>query len=185
MPTNKSKPFPRGARFGFLTVIRLHHKDKRWRRFYVCRCDCGKTMVVHGAALTSGNTKSCGCIRRESVIRRYGLPPGRAAMRQLILQSYKRHGKQWGLTDDQFYEVSQRDCFYCGAKPSRVKRSANATGDFTYNGLDRVDSTKGYAMDNVVACCRACNTAKSDMTVSQFRAWVIRVAAMAEQWGRL
>jgi len=185
MPANKSKSFLRGTRFSRLVVVRLHHKDKRWRRFYLCRCDCGISLVVHGAALTSGNTRSCGCIRRDSVIQRYGLLPGRAAMRQLILQAYKRHGHPWSLTDDQFYDISQRDCFYCGAKPHRVKRSVNGTGDFTYNGVDRVDSRKGYTVGNVVPCCRKCNVAKSDMTTAEFRAWVLSVAAMAEQWGRL
>ena len=30
---------------------------------YECLCDCGKTAVVDRGNLTSGNTKSCGCLR--------------------------------------------------------------------------------------------------------------------------
>ena len=30
-----------------------------------CRCTCGKETVVTGGSLTSGNTRSCGCIKRE------------------------------------------------------------------------------------------------------------------------
>lgn len=171
-----------GDRFNRLTAVSYDHTGKHSRRHFRFRCDCGREIVVSAEAVISGNTKSCGCIRRDSCIKRYGLPPGRAAMRQLILQSYKRHGRQWKLTDDQFYDISQRDCFYCGAKPHRVKRSVNGTGDFTYNGVDRVDSRKGYTVGNVVPCCRRCNTAKSDMTTAEFRAWVLSVAAMAEQW---
>lgn len=46
---------------------------------------------------------------------------------------------------------------------------------FMYTGLDRRDSSRGYDLDNVVPCCRACNVAKNDMTVDEFRAWLLRV----------
>ena len=32
---------------------------------WLCRCDCGQTCLVPVGNLTSGNTKSCGCLRRE------------------------------------------------------------------------------------------------------------------------
>lgn len=50
-----------GDRFGKLTVIGVEHKgnDRKW--YYKCKCDCGNTTVVRSNALTTGNTKSCGC----------------------------------------------------------------------------------------------------------------------------
>lgn len=32
-----------------------------WR----CRCECGKEVIVRGMSLRSGNTMSCGCLKRE------------------------------------------------------------------------------------------------------------------------
>ncbi len=32
---------------------------------WLCRCDCGGTAVVRSSNLTSGQTKSCGCLARE------------------------------------------------------------------------------------------------------------------------
>ena len=29
----------------------------------MCRCDCGKEVVVVGSSLRRGNTKSCGCLK--------------------------------------------------------------------------------------------------------------------------
>lgn len=46
---------------------------------------------------------------------------------------------------------------------------------FTYNGLDRVDPSRGYATDNVVPACIVCNRAKADMSREEFHAWVGRV----------
>ena len=40
------------------------------------------------------------------------------------------------------------------------------------NGLDRVDSSKGYTIDNVVPCCAICNTAKNKMTQKEFKEWI-------------
>lgn len=37
---------------------------------WLCECDCGKQVTVLGAAIRSGNTKSCGCQKIESTIRR-------------------------------------------------------------------------------------------------------------------
>ena len=52
-----------GKRFGTLSVLRQAGWDesngKRFR-LYECLCDCGKTVTVRGANLTSGNTASCG-----------------------------------------------------------------------------------------------------------------------------
>jgi hypothetical protein len=35
-----------------------------------CICDCGKVVTVGGQNLTSGNTKSCGCLNSEKIIER-------------------------------------------------------------------------------------------------------------------
>lgn len=52
-------------RYGRLTVVSLHHRDGR-KAYWECKCDCGKTTIVRNCALTSGNTKSCGCLGIES-----------------------------------------------------------------------------------------------------------------------
>ena len=54
-----------GNRFGRLTVIgrkEPHGKIVEWD----CKCDCGNEVVVRGNNLTSGNTKSCGCLATEN-----------------------------------------------------------------------------------------------------------------------
>lgn len=53
-----------GRRYGRLVVEKLHHRSGR-KTFWQCLCDCGNTSVVRNSALTSGNTKSCGCLNNE------------------------------------------------------------------------------------------------------------------------
>lgn len=55
-----------GDRFGRMVVVRLHDPGASGRHAsWECRCDCGKTSVAQGSKLANGNTKSCGCLRRE------------------------------------------------------------------------------------------------------------------------
>lgn len=53
-----------GKKFGKLTVVKEDGYIVRGKRkciAWICTCDCGNTVRLTGAALTSGNTKSCGC----------------------------------------------------------------------------------------------------------------------------
>ena len=56
-------------KFGELTVLEevKQQKEKRKRSYWKCQCSCGNIIEVRGSALTSGNTKSCGCLNREKI----------------------------------------------------------------------------------------------------------------------
>lgn len=49
-----------GLRFGRLIALK-HLGNGKWE----CKCDCGNTAITRGSALTSGTTKSCGCLKRD------------------------------------------------------------------------------------------------------------------------
>ena len=71
-------------------------------------------------------------------------------------------------------------CFYCGDINSsylRDYRKGKLVSDIIiyYNGIDRVDSNKGYIKTNTVVCCKRCNVAKSDMSVLEFKEWLNRI----------
>lgn len=51
-----------GRRYGKLTVIGYGHRGK-YRTYYRCRCECGNECEVARQNLTSGKTRSCGCLR--------------------------------------------------------------------------------------------------------------------------
>lgn len=51
--------------FTRLLVIKRVENNKWGGSQWLCLCDCGNIKVVLGGYLTSGDTKSCGCLRRE------------------------------------------------------------------------------------------------------------------------
>lgn len=58
------KPFKvdlRGQKFARLTVVEFAGQ-KRWK----CICECGRKTLVDTRCLRSGNTKSCGCLRKDN-----------------------------------------------------------------------------------------------------------------------
>lgn len=55
----------KGQKFGKLTVIEQTEERKYGRVVWICKCDCGNIIKVSAGHLINGNTRSCGCIRKE------------------------------------------------------------------------------------------------------------------------
>jgi hypothetical protein len=54
-----------GQKFGRLTVIERAANDPRGRARFLCRCECGETLIARATHLKDGATSSCGCLRRD------------------------------------------------------------------------------------------------------------------------
>jgi hypothetical protein len=48
----------------------------------------------------------------------------------------------------------------------------NSNGNYIYTGIDRVNNSRGYEIDNVTSCCWDCNNKKRTMTKEDFFSWV-------------
>ncbi len=69
-------------------------------------------------------------------------------------------GHSWTLTEAQYVAFASLPCHYC-------KRIFFTIG----SGLDRKDNSKGYEFDNVLPCCKTCNSMKSNiLTVEEMEA---------------
>lgn len=59
-----------GDKFNKLIVIDFDGKDKHGFNTWACQCKCGN--IIHNIStnsLSSGNTKSCGCLQKEAAIK--------------------------------------------------------------------------------------------------------------------
>lgn len=54
-----------GQRFGRLTVLKQEEGRKYGSVLWLCKCDCGKIVIVPSGSLTSKSKRSCGCLLRE------------------------------------------------------------------------------------------------------------------------
>lgn len=176
-----------GKRFGKLLVTKmLSERGKSNQIMYQCICDCGNKHITSGDSLRSGKSKSCGCNRLT--------PPNKvtdrvyAIKKQLyktnIIKRSKSLGLDYNITLEDYIKLIEQPCHYCGLESSNyatdrynTKANGKKTSDTVvhYNGIDRIDNSKGYTKDNTVACCKHCNIAKSTMTQDRFRDWVVKV----------
>jgi hypothetical protein len=157
-----------GKRFKTLIAIRPDGKSKFGGTLWLCRCINCALEVTHQLGNLQNGSIRCEC--------QY-LPKGEQAFRELFrdyVHGAKKRGLEFKLDRDSIFRILVIDrCVYCGVEPRQV---TTRKGDkFTYNGIDRVDNTKGYVPKNVVTCCTTCNKAKHTMSREEFLRWVKRV----------
>jgi hypothetical protein len=161
-----------GKKFGKLTVlgfagIRERQKGRR-RTLWKCQCSCGKIKTLTRSSLAV--TQSCGCEKLKYANRE-------TRLYKRYYSTYKSDAKtknrEFSLDFDTFVNLTKQTCFYCGSEPSKVfidKDRGDPLSDTTIkcNGIDRVNSLKGYSISNVVPCCHTCNLMKRNMNTDAF-----------------
>lgn len=135
--------------------IGLANKGKRVNRFQ------GKLILVDGQKLCTT------CEKWKPVSEYHKRPERPIGLKPKCIECAKEYRRQnpmnskystiksgatrreifWGLTKQEFTSFWQKSCEYCDSEITTI-------------GLDRVDSTRGYVLDNVVACCPICNVMK-------------------------
>jgi hypothetical protein len=149
------------------------------RRHYQVQCEsCQKIKWV--LASNFKKMKSCGCGRYLHLFGEHG-ESGLNTLWHSYESSAKGRKLEFSLNKEEFSKLTSSLCFYCGQDPSKKKARANRSksdwGDYFYNGIDRIDSSKGYTLDNCATCCSNCNYAKMQMTSDEFRLHIIRIYA--------
>jgi 5-methylcytosine-specific restriction endonuclease McrA len=178
-----------GDVYGMLTAIRpvLKMRDEvRPGALWEFQCVCGdvvrKTARDVRKQARDGHIPNCGkteCNNGRKHNSRYA--DGEAARNELI-RSYqkgaKKRGHEFALTVEQMEKLFRGNCYYCGRLPEQIKKTHHRThsSSYIYNGIDRVDNSRGYVPENVVSCCDKCNKAKLQMSHDDFLDLIFRIA---------
>ncbi len=169
-------------RFGKLVATKQVGNDKHGCKLWECVCDCGKTTIVATPYLTSGNTKSCGCLSSESTAKRnrtHGMRHSRVyyiyqGMKQRCNNpkhcSYKDYGAK-GISVCDEWMVFEK--FYEWAMSNGYSESMT---------IDRIDNTRGYSPDNCrwVSAFKQASNRKNNHNVT----WNGETHTLAE-WSRI
>lgn len=143
-----------GRRFGRLTAIERCGSTKAGRAKWLAQCDCGNKVVVNGFNLTSGSTKSCGCLSRYVKANR-NMKHGKRYTRLYHVwgnmkyrcynpndKRYDRYGGRGITVCDEWRNDFQS--FYDWSMANGYDENA-PKGQCT---IDRIDNSKGYSPDN-------------------------------------
>jgi hypothetical protein len=156
-----------GLKFGRLMVTERVPNPKRndqarWR----CVCECGSEIVVPGAKLRSGSTKSCGCFRRDragAMYRSHGL--SKTSQYTMFYDARKRAialGLPFGIEPEDI--VVPAICPVLGI-PLTVGGARDSSPS-----LDRKVPALGYVKGNVFVISFRANRIKADASVSEIAA---------------
>lgn len=171
----------RGVRVRGFTGIEKTEKRENGYAVWKARCDyCGGIKEFPSYYFKREHC-SCEC---DGWQREYADKIGRKPMPNkqshvnIIYNHYKRGAEERNLTfdlsKDQVRGLIEQDCYYCGQKPIARYTAAGCAGEYEWNGIDRVDNSKGYTADNCVPCCKLCNFGKRDLSVDEFTSWIER-----------
>lgn len=159
-----------GNRYGKLLVVSRALVKNR-KAYWTCKCDCGNIHIVRADRLRSGMADNCGCESYNKRLDSRGLKQNDSAFNNYMstyVSNSKRKNIEFLLTKKQFKELTSSPCHYCGNPPSKYYIKRSGRGEYLCNGIDRIDSTKGYTYENSLPCCQDCNYTKSSATYAYF-----------------
>lgn len=177
----KSKLKYIGKKFGKLLVLEfaglipMHNPNSKTKSegTFKVRCDCGAEKIIPTERLRGG-TKSCGC----SANNKCGISPNRKLELGIgafnnIFNYYRSNARkrnlEFTIPREEFMRLTLLNCTYCDAAPANKKESKHYYGAFVYNGIDRIDNTKGYILGNCTPCCKMCNIMKNIFSEKEFK----------------
>lgn len=158
--------------FGDLTVLSYQgYTSHRTLKYvtWLCQCTCGNTSIVAAVRLKNGKTKSCGCRRKyaKSIYKGYEQISGTywkrvqadAASRNLLFDI--KIEDAWKMFLDQ-----NRKCKLSGLDINFARNYTNTK--IQTASFDRIDSSKGYTLDNVQWLHKDINKIKFNLNQEYF-----------------
>lgn len=164
----------KGKVFGRLLVMRFLYSKRtyNWRYMWLCLCVCGSYSIVLGNSLTTGNTKSCGCLHREiatKIIKKYtkkgadcwNWKGGIAPLRELIRGSHK--SQEWKFA---VYERDGRKCRMCGRKQNKhnplhahhIIRFSTIMDQYSIKTVEQAHNCEAlWDITNGITLCKSCH----------------------------
>ena len=136
-------------RFGRL-LVECQAPSRDGRAYWYCLCDCGKTVVVIGKNLRNGNTRSCGCLKRELDLTRH-ITHGET------IHGIPREYRAWSAAKSRCYDPALKCHPDYGGRG--IKMSDDWRDDYAAflrdmgrcpigHSLDRIDTNGDYAPSN-------------------------------------
>lgn len=143
--------------------------NKNW---YLCQCSCGGKISVSSSGLINKNARDCGCKNRFSG-KDHGLYKGYEEISSSLWSSMKLGARlrnlEFSITLKDVWNLfikQNRKCSLTGLEIVFAKNRKQMST--TTSSLDRIDSTKGYTLDNVQWVHKDINVMKLDLNEAYF-----------------
>ena len=144
-----------GERYGRLSVL-CFEKVHNYRAYFLCICDCGILKVISSNHLRRGNTKSCGCLHKEHVIKNLVQPVhikhghGRRGQRTPTYITWRAmKNRCLNLKHVAYKYYGDRGITICESWKSDFLNFLADMGERPFGKtIDRIDNNGNYTLDN-------------------------------------
>lgn len=162
-----------GSKTGKLTVIEeLDEIDKHKQKLWLCKCECGGEIKLATTRITHNSVASCGCIyhpKGEKNPKWSGYEEISGKYWYVINSNAKKRNIELSITIEDIWNIflnQDRKCALTGQplimwRTGRKRNTGNAS-------LDRIDSSKGYTIDNVQWVDKDINRLKNKYSIEEF-----------------
>lgn len=155
--------------FGRLNVVKQVSGRRNRKTLWLCQCDCGNKHIVPSTYLTSGNTKSCGCLKRSvggDRARTHG-----ASRTPLYYVFRGMHDRCANPKHKGFKNYGGRGISVCGEwqEFAPFREWAMASGYQEHLTIDRIDNDGNYEPSNCQWLTRSENSIKRHKTTGWSR----------------
>ena len=143
--------------FGKLTPISEHSTTRNGHIRYTCNCECGNVTNVLGTHIRQGTTISCGCANKIGSEHKQWTGVGEISgdfwlthiVRSANGNKGRRNPIELTITKEYAWNLFLQQKRRCSLTGLEIKFPIK-NKDKTYTAsLDRIDSSKGYIVDNV------------------------------------
>lgn len=171
-----------GLRFGRLLVIKrigtyLNKQGMPKKVLWECMCDCGKSADSNTWELVSGQSKSCGCLKKDiGIQKRIGSKNITGVYWGSIAHGAKIRDIPFNLTLEYAQKLLEEQKFKCALSGILLIADIDNSvhyGKSTLNtlSLDRIDSNLGYIEGNVQWVHKDLNWMKNSFHNTEFINW--------------
>jgi hypothetical protein len=153
-----------GQIFGRLTVIERILDDSTNKAIWKCQCECGNIHNVARGSLLQGLTKSCGCLQFDRMYKGHKGLSGKYWYR--VLRGAKKRNLNIAITIEDAWNQFEKQNKKCALTGVDITLTSKFKGDTA--SLDRIDSTKGYEINNIQWTHKDINLMKSNIPERDF-----------------
>ena len=159
-------------KFGKLFVLKFSGQIyKDGQALWECECDCGNIVYITGGHLRYGHTKSCGCLKHTSKSNSpcwKGFGEISGGFWCEIKNSARKRDITITIVIKDIWNLFLQQDRKCALTNLPLKFGSKRLKEETTASLDRIDSSKGYTIDNVQWLHKTVNKMKMDLTQDEF-----------------
>jgi hypothetical protein len=153
-----------GDRYDKVVIKKFFREEKANKRMAVCQCDCGKETIIFVGLFNRGKVHNCGCSPANNY-------KGCGNLSGLYFYSLRsgaeRRNISFEVTKEQLWELLLKQNKKCALTGLPIELCIRNKSDSTAS-LDRIDSKKGYTLNNVQWVHKDINRMKQNLDQNRF-----------------